>query len=260
MLCLGIVGILWAQITIASINLQFNNFSIKSVLLTAFGFLVSALFWNQLGPTLKSLKELNQTKIDYFKFKRNYSLFKTLLEKSKPIDTSIHTNSEIVFGNTNAPLNITIITNPFCNHCKPVHSLIENILKKHHNDVQICVRFNVNINDLENDGVNVSSRLLEIYNTKETDTCLTAMRQIYEGMSVTNWLTKWGECSEKENYINILKQESAWCTQNAINFTPEILINGRSFPKEYERTDLIYFVEELFEDCSKTNNEFELIA
>lgn len=261
MLCLGIVVILWAQITIASVNLQFNNFSIESVLLTVFGFLVATLFWNQLRPKLKSLKELDQTKIDYFKFKRNYNLFKVLLEKSAPIDTSIHTTSEIVLGNNNAPLNITIVTNPFCGHCKPVHALVENILKKHHNEVQIYVRFNVNTANLENDALKVSSRLLEIYNnTEERDTCLTAMRQIYEGMPVTDWLSKWGECSEKENYTNILKQESAWCTQNAINFTPEILINGRSFPKEYDRTDLIYFIEELSEDFSKTNSEFELIA
>ena len=28
------------------------------------------------------------------------------------------------------------------------------------------------------------------------------------------------------------------------NFTPEILINGKSFPKEYDRQDLLFFIEE----------------
>ena len=36
--------------------------------------------------------------------------------------------------------------------------------------------------------------------------------------------------------------------RTAINFTPEILINGKSFPKEYSRTDLIFFIEDLEEN------------
>lgn len=267
-LCLGIVGVIWAQAVVALVNLKLislSSFSVEAILLTTLGFLVSFLLWNQLNPKFKSLKELRQTKIDYFRFKRNFNLFKTLLEKSKPIDTNINNTSEIILGNKNAPLNITVITNPFCGHCRPVHTLIENVLKKYNKEVSICIRFNVNTNDIENDAVKITSTLLEIYDTEETHTCLNAMGQIYSGMSVNNWLTKWGNCSEKENYINILKQESAWCKNNSINFTPEILINGHSFPKEYERTDLIYFIEELYDDSIKTNientnNKFELIA
>jgi hypothetical protein len=39
------------------------------------------------------------------------------------------------------------------------------------------------------------------------------------------------------------------------NFTPEILINGHSFPKEYDRADLVYFVEDLYESCNQVTKK-----
>ena len=53
------------------------------------------------------------------------------------------------------------------------------------------------------------------------------------------------ECTDFEHYKNLIKNEYDWCISNAINFTPEILINGKSYPKAYDRDDLIYFIEDL---------------
>ena len=36
--------------------------------------------------------------------------------------------------------------------------------------------------------------------------------------------------------------------ENDINFTPEILINGKTYPKQYTKPELLYFLEELIED------------
>ena len=201
------------------------------------------------APKLKSLKELSQSKLDYFRFKRNFNLFNTLLETSKAIDTSIAETSEIVIGNKNVPLNITIITNPFCGHCKSVHTLVEDIYKKYPDKVQINLRFNINTIDKGNDEVKVTTRLLEIFKKSDDLVCLDAMHDIYNGMKTEDWLNKWQNCYEKEKYISVLNNQSEWCKSNEINFTPEILINGRSFPKEYNRSDLIYFIEELEECC-----------
>jgi len=258
LLCLGIVGTLWAQVAIVLVNTNIIaafSFTTKSILLTSFGFLIIAILWNYISPKLRSLKELSQKKIDYFKFKRNFNLFNTLLDKSKTVDVFISDTSEIVFGNKNAPLNITVITNPFCGHCKGVHMLIENILKKHGKEVQICVRFNISTNDTESDVVKITSRLLEIYKT-DSLTCLEAMHDIYGEITPENWLKKWGNCNEKEQNLEVLIKENEWCKSNNINFTPEILINEKSYPKEYDRSDLIYFIEELEENCYQNLNSY----
>ncbi|MFK5878307.1 MAG: vitamin K epoxide reductase family protein [Flavobacteriaceae bacterium] len=249
LLCLGIVGTLWVQAAIVLVNTNSTaafSFSTKTVLITSFSFLLIATLSTYLMPKFKSLKELNKTKIDYFKFKRNFNLFNTLLEKSKTYNTSISTVQEIVFGNTKAALNITVITNPFCGHCKGVHTLIEDILKKHSKEVQICVRFNVNTNNAESDVVKITSKLLEIYQT-DTQTCLEAMHEVYGKIAPENWIKKWGDCKEKELNLDVLNKENEWCKNNNINFTPEILINGKPYPQEYDRNDLIYFIEDLVE-------------
>jgi len=265
MLCLGIVAILWVQITIGLLEINTIitiTFSKLTMAIIMFGFLTALSIWYFLAPNLEMLIELKKSKINYFKFKRNFNLFQTLLNKQKAIDTTISTASEIVFGNRQANLQLTIITNPFCGHCKAVHTLVEDVLKKYCDLVRITVRFNINTNDIESDIVKITSRLLEIYNKKGSDSCLKAMYEIYKEQNAFNWLKKWGECYEPQQYVEILKNENRWCKAVNINFTPEILINGRSFPKEYDRSDLLFFIEDLYEHCLEGSNikiqEFQL--
>jgi uncharacterized membrane protein/thiol-disulfide isomerase/thioredoxin len=263
-LCLSIVGILWLQTTFAIFENGFHLiFSFEPILITVFSFLTIILIWNTLKPTIKEYQENKIAKIDYFKFKKNYTLFSSMLSSSSKIETKLEETPELIFGNTHSKLEIIIITNPFCGHCKPVHKMVEDILQKYTNKVKVIIRFNINTKDKESDAVKITRRLLEINQTKGASICLIAMGQIYEGESVKNWLKEWGECVKKEKYVNYLEKESVWCKDNAINFTPEILINGQSFPKEYEKTDLVYFIEDLHESCcfntiENINNVFEL--
>jgi uncharacterized membrane protein len=266
MFCLGIVAILWAQMVIVLLEintLMTFSFSMSTLVIIGFGFLIALTIWIFLAPNLEMLIELKKSKIEYFKFKRNFSLFQTLLSKQKTIDTTISDTSEIVFGNKLANLQLTIITNPFCRHCKEVHTLLEDILKKYKNQVRITVRFNVNTNDLENEIVKITSRLLEVYHTKDIDSCLKAMHEIYKEQNAFNWLKKWEECYEPQQYIEILKKENRWCKATNINFTPEILINGKPFPKEYDKNDLLFFIEDLDKNLEYNEAydlEFQLIT
>lgn len=248
-LCLSIVGVLWIQSSFTIIDINSNLiFSFDSLLITVFSFLAVSFIWNSIKPKLKEFQENKKEKLEFHKFKRNYTLFSSLLNSSRTINTQLKHTSEIVFGNQNSPLEIVIITNPFCGHCKPIHKMIDNMLHTYKEDVKVIVRFNISSANKENDVVKITTRLLEIFEKQGTKICLDAMSQIYEGESVANWLQKWGNCNEKEKYIAVLEKENVWCKDNAINFTPEILINGKSFPKEYDRADLVYFVEELHED------------
>ena len=256
LLCLSVVVVLWAQAVLVALNfniLTSFSWSLNSALLTGLGFLSALTIWNLLVPQLTELQELKQLKIDHFKFKRNFNLFNTLLEKSKTIDTTISDVSEIVFGNPSSNLEITLVTSPFCGHCKPVHTLVENILKKYSENVKILIRFNANVSNPDNNLVKITSRLIEIYNTEGATACLTAMHSIYNGQQSEHWLQEFGACQNTEDTFSILKKENDWCTTHNINFTPELLINGRSFPKEYNRSDLIYFIEDLNEKYTVEN-------
>lgn len=256
-LCLSIVALLWIQagfVLVDSSVFSTFSFSIEHILVSSVVFLAVVAGWSFLSPHIKKLQELRQTKIDYFKFKKNYALFSSLLEKSAVVDTHIAETSEIIIGNREAALSLTIITNPFCGHCKAVHALVEDLYKTHARDLQICIRFNINTNDPTSDIVMITTRILEIYHTQGIGDCMEAMHEIYNGETPSDWLTKWKTCECPAEYMDILKNEQEWCIQNSINFTPEILINGKSYPGEYDRSDLTYFIEDLSESCLESTN------
>ena len=259
LLCLSIVGIMWLQSTLLFFNsISITSINLKNISITAFSFSLLFLIWNYIKPLIEMTKEGKQTKIDYFKFKRNFNLFNTLLQKSPSISTKINDVSEIVFGNKNAALNITIVTNPFCGHCKAVHTLVEDILQSHNEKVKITIRFNVNVNNPESDVIKITTRLIELYHEKDAKTCLLAMHDIYGDLNADQWLAKWNYCEAPKKYLDVLQKENDWSKSNNINFTPELLINGRSFPKEYNRPDLIYFIEDLAEK-SLTDNTTNIV-
>ncbi len=251
LLCLGIVGILWLQamsiITLSNYIFDFKV-SLLDILLIVLSFAIAFTIWNLVSPNLKELKILKESKIKYFKFKRDFNLFQFSLHKSKPISTHIYNISEIIFGNKKAQLEIIIVTNPFCGHCKPLHTLMEQILKKYDEHIKFIIRFSVN--EANTSLTDITCRLLKLYHTEGQDKCMEAMQDIYGDMDYTTWIEKWGIVDNKLLYMEVLKSEREWCQSHAINFTPAILINGYHYPKEYERSDLIYFIEDLYENIN----------
>ena len=261
-LCLSIVGVLWIQATISLFEV--NMLNISSILwlpltVATLCFLLVFSIYNILSPKFAELNALKKTKIKFFKFKRNFSLFDTLLQKSKPIKTVKNENFKgIVLGHREAKLQLAIVTNPFCSYCKPVHTLVEDIYKKYAEEIAIQIYFNVNPEFKNDKSTKVVTRLLELYHTKGLESCMTAMHSIYEGQDENTWLKTYEQCSDTIFYCDILEQQYTWCVENNIHFTPEILINGRSYPNEYDRSDLILFIEDLNENCCIEAEDLQL--
>lgn len=264
LLCLTVVSVLWLQ----AIALIFSDFSfnevplnLNAITITALCFLVSFAVWQFISPILKKEQELNMLKIEHFKFKRNYSIFKSLIEKSEQIDTHINDNNSITFCTTKekSPIEIIVITNPLCGFCKSAHLLVEKLLTVKDKSINIKIRFNVSDEPNSIDS-RIALRLLEIYNLDGDQLCLNAMSNIYSSMKPTDWLLKWGEPTKLEYRLTLTKDKE-WCRRYNINFTPEILVNGRSYPKEYDRFDLLYFIDDIVEEEAGSSNfqESELV-
>lgn len=255
LMCLSIVGVLWAQaalsyFTIGSeLSIQANELlSLSMVLLTVFA------LWNHFRPQYEEQLKSEKTKLDFYKFKRNFNLFSTLLEQAQRLDTQI-SGQEILLGNHESNTEIVIVTSPFCGHCKPVHKLVEDILLQHGSNVRVLIRFNIKVNDPDSDIARVTTRLLELYHVNGPSECLQAMTDIYGSMSSEEWLSKWSDCTNQNAFLQILEDQRRWCTTNQINFTPHLMINGRAFPNVYERQDLILFLEEFNEQQSSLSEE-----
>lgn len=253
LLCLSIVGILWLQGAILYFNEGFTSLKLSNIVISILIISSVYTFWSYIKPRYQDLINLRAEHAEDVKFKRNFDLFNSILQKSKQYNDTKIDEKEIIFGNEQSHLEILVITNPFCGHCEPVHEAVHKILTKYDNDVKIIIRFNVST-DEDSYPFKVTRRLIEIYETEGKKACLTAMDSIYNDKKFDIWISEWKGTKDKEFYSTIIKAQKHWCTKNEINFTPEILINGKSYPKEYRRKDIFFFIEDLLEYTSPPQN------
>lgn len=252
LLCLSVVSVLWLQafslLLVRSNNLEFTIISVSS---TIMAFMTVFALWQFLAQKLKKEYELDTLKIEHNRFKRNFEIFKSLVTRKAPINSNLNDPYEIVLSNTHdlPLLNVVIITNPLCGFCKEAHQLVEKLLELKDKPIKINIRFNVR-NDSNATDTRIALRLMEIHHTESIGISHEALNDIYGELSTNDWLQKWGEVEEK-HYNETIRKQNEWCRENNINFTPEILINGYSFPKEYSRMDLLYFIDDLIEETEQ---------
>lgn len=252
-LCLSVVGLLWVQFgsLFLSSNYPQNLFAIdSSYIYLAAAFILLIALWSIIWPLLKKEQELQRLEIEHNQFKRNFNLFNTVLNSSASItNVSISNLNELVFGNKNenAPLQLMVITNPMCGFCKESHAIVEKLLKRDIPELQIIIRFNVKVDDTDAIGTQIAWRLIELFDTTGEANCLKAFSDNYGAVNGDVWINKWG-ISSNPKYLSQLKSQKDWCTINKLNFTPALLINGKLYPKEYKRIDLLYFIDDLIDE------------
>ncbi|MBC2843500.1 vitamin K epoxide reductase family protein [Winogradskyella flava] len=246
-LCLMIIAVLWLQclsVFLLNPNLKDIHIEFSSTLVISIMILVCTAGWLFSRYLLNKEQELNKLQIDHYRFRRNFDLFKAVYQKQEQIITKIIDVNEIIFGDKNAPINVVLVTSPLCYYCKAAHVAIDNLLKQYPNDVKVTVRFNINIDDKKGVGYRVVHRLHELYDTNKVE-CLKAMHEAYfENANLEKWLVKWNEPSGA-NFDNTLLKQKQWCHNKSINFTPALFVNDKAYPKEYDKEDLIYFINDL---------------
>jgi len=249
-LCLVVLGTLLAQ-AIVSFTVLDVAFVINSheLFLGLFCFLFLSLVWAELKPGYKKVQEFNVLQLEHYKFKRNSSLFITALKVTDKKEMTLGGVDEIIFGNSNAKLKIVLITNPKCFFCKEAHQVFHDILKNRREDIQLLIRFNINTSNPEsNQGLEISNQLLEIYKNQSEQNALQAFDEIYSDMEAEVWLQKW-KSTTFLNHVSDLEKSKEWCVNNAVNFTPALFINGYLFPKEYNKKDISFFIDDLIEEA-----------
>ena len=232
-----------------SSNVDFELIDFLIILMSFFG---SFSIWSLVKPKYIEAIENKSYKLESFKFRRNYNLFYTLLKSKPKVNTVLQTKEEIVFGNVESKLEIVIITNPFCRHCKPVHTMVEEILKKHDEDVKIIIRFNIDLSNADSDVFKITATIFHLHITKGKENSMAALHEVYNDLSPKDWIVKWSDQTvDLKIYKELLSGQIEWCLENQLNFTPTILINGYRYPKEYEKNDLGFFMPELHEEYNE---------
>ncbi|WP_299213063.1 thioredoxin domain-containing protein, partial [uncultured Dokdonia sp.] len=248
-LCLGIAGVIILQsvaVFITGNTTAFLSISIEEIGLYVLSIVLITSVWFMIKPLLHKKVSLDTLKIESNKFKRNFSIFNTLLQENDSVVNDIQLPKEIVLGNREALLEVVLVTSPQCYYCKQAHTDIENILKQSSNELKVIIRFNVNVEDTEGDGFQVTSHLIHAYNTQGELACIKLMHEAYkDDVDLKQWLKQQNPIDA--DYGDVLVAQKDWCTKNNINFTPALYIQGKQYPREYDRNDLSLFIEDLIE-------------
>jgi len=250
-LCLMIVGVLWIQgAVLFGNNLTFldQGAQLKDILVILFLVVMGVFSWYVLQKSAEESSEFTTLKMMSNKFKRNFKVFDALIQRNNIVSTQINNQQapELVFGNPNAPVQILLVTNPLCHYCKLAHSEMETLYLNNKEHINLTIRFSIDSTAKESNVYKVSERLLELYG-QNIDHCFKALNEVFvasEDLKV--WLKKWGVSKENAN-DRLLEQQRQWCLENGFDFTPVLLLNGRKYPDEYERSELAFFIEELVE-------------
>lgn len=245
-ICLVIIAVLSLELIylIRFSSLKFV-FSINSVALFSLIFLLVCLVWFPLKQLLTKYKQLKETELKANRFFRNYESFKNNLLVSNKIDFP---SIPLVLGNKDSKLVITIITSPFCGHCKKMHEVVNTILEKHQKNIQIQLIIKVSIENQNEEEKLFFRSLMSIYFDKGEVFFKEALHNWFENKNLKKWLNYYKlEISNAVKIDSIYHKHNDWFIANNLTYTPALFINGYEYPKIYDRENLEFFISDLIE-------------
>ncbi|MFI2742921.1 vitamin K epoxide reductase family protein [Zhouia sp. PK063] len=211
------------------------NFSYSLIFLYTALFLIPVLTWSRLKPVFNRNKELRTTKRSLKKIKNNPLVFKSLLENSNRIESSVE-GLGIELKNLNPKFKVTKVCNPYCGPCATAHPYLHELYEKGLIDLQIIFTATNDENDrslkpvrhllaINNSGGDITQALDDWYLANEKDYDI--FKEKYP--VVSNAL----EGTNKQ-----IEEMMVWCKNQKITHTPTIFINGYELPKEYSYKEL----------------------
>ena len=244
-ICLAIISIILLEVGYLFLfqNIVFTILN-KSIVVFAFVFLFTILIWSALKKLLTKQKELKEHQLKAIRFERNYDVFRNSLFAKNQVQLP---QTPFILGNKQSKTIITIISSPFCSHCKDAHEIMDTILAKHNNDVQIQVILKTNIETENEENRKLFRSFMAIYKQNGETSFTSALKNWFDSKNTEEWFSLF-PISKSTEFDVIYSCQYKWCEDNDYNFTPAIFINGYEYPKVYNRKSLGFFINDLIED------------
>jgi protein-disulfide isomerase len=244
-LCLIVQALLWGVFILSWIFglIRLPDFSAASLvhfLLLACVYGISILIINILVPKLSEGRMVVYLKQEINSIKANEDVFKAILNKQPYYEVS-KSDSQILFGNPDAALQITILTNPYCNPCAGMHKRVEEILKDTNNT--ICVQYIFSSFD----------KSLDFANKYLIAACMEKNQSDFRQI-IGDWFEKGkplGEEFFKKLSLDVnnpaveseFQKHEVWREKTKLRATPTVLVNGYQLPGNYRIEDLKQFTK-----------------
>jgi hypothetical protein len=242
-LCLIVGLIVFIQVLLVwyTKEIFYNKLTLSNVIHFGIYGLISFV-WFQYKFFYK-LKEQNiQTTIDYQKIRRDAKNFISLLQSEKTVKY-LETNTEMIFGNVFAPLQILIVCQPYCIPCANTHKQIDEVIKNHREN--ICLRIVWLANN--ESSVKAVSLIFDVVSSQTKENALLKVEEWFSLMNYERYLNNNIISTNQRNSKINIDEQNEWVTQNKIVVTPTIFINNHQIPKIYTIEDIGIMIPNLLE-------------
>lgn len=237
-LCLYIQALLWLQGGFSFYYLlqlvETPSLNILDLIKTITIFLLPAFVWLLIKPYIQDFKQITPLKKQLNRLKFDTETFKFhLLKQAKYVAPA---EISFVLGNPLSPLEITMVSNPFCNPCAKAHEMLDEWLNK-------GLDFKLNIVFMPGGDKELKYQFihhlfaLKAYNFNKAKEALHFWFSI-EKREFKEWKSKFSVSEDiNEALTNSLTKQNDWCTLAEISATPTFLINGYKLPANYQLRD-----------------------
>lgn len=247
LLCLSVLAVLLLQGIIAFLNRpniwQDERFIYYFARASSVLILLS-VSWKYFKLIVEKGFSLKNTQIELQSFKRSSQLFLPAYQNATLLDdTTIKNVPQILSGNSESFVQLTLITNPLCKACSEAHKSIEALCKKY--DIKVRLVFFVPEEQSQETKGNIAKWLFYQYieDEKKGNEIISQWYQQPDFSSI-NFLNNF-TCTEFDRCRDYLNIQYKWCIENEITTTPTILINNKRISSLYTVEDLKYHISEL---------------
>jgi uncharacterized membrane protein/thiol-disulfide isomerase/thioredoxin len=255
-LCLAVMGVFWLEVITHFIIGNPLAMTWKSLSIAFVGFSIPLIFWLSVRQQFLDSFKLPRVRRSLNRFLKSERAFQRLLEDQPEIEIGNFSN-ELQAGVGEAPITITIVSNPVCEPCAYAHSVVEGLLEQFEGKIKVVFRFAINPSDTKSVSYEMLSHLMDLLLTTSSEKPIEALSNWYVKNGKSN-VKKWKkEYSSLANHnqdaiTKLTNEHSKWYAMAGIKSTPTVLLNGKLLPEEFSVADLKYQVRKLMERINES--------
>lgn len=250
-LCLLVQVLFWIQLAGFALSELLSGFTLhfgKAISLGA-GYAAALLF-------VHWVTDLLERTANPLMWRRAY---RTLLLKPQVFaaltDTSVrypngHEASTLIFGAPDAPIQLTVYTNPYCGPCALMHRRLERVVGP-----EVCVQYVFTAFRPEWEVIN--RYFIAAYQTLGAETCKDLLGRWFKGGREQGeaFFADYRLDPESSAVQEEFARQQAWGQTAALKATPRLLVNGYVVPTIYRVEDLPYVWDTLTDKEETPKNE-----
>lgn len=200
-------------------------------------YLISVLIINIFVPVIARSLNMENIRYEINSIKADEDVFKVLLKKQPRYEVS-RNDSQILLGNFDANLLVTVFSNPHCNPCSKMHKRLNELLLSQNE--HLCVQY---LFSSFNKELEVSNKYLIGAYFQKNGAAKDIYDQWFERGRINRYafFKRYPVNADTQEVIREFKSHERWKEQSGLRATPTILVNGYKLPDNFKIEDLRYF-------------------